>query len=179
MNTPIVISACSLVDKLFQFASVDVFSHRKFVEQMVAGTIGSQSTLLSNIGQFLNEKCRLHHTEKRLSRMLNNFRIPLQELQVRMLELASFRVQDDAVIAFDPGDIHKKYARKMDGLYPVWDGSEKKTNIGYELFSAEAVQWKDGKRHHIPLSEKRITAKCEDDVGQSKSGSPRPQLPCG
>jgi hypothetical protein len=126
VNTSVVVSVSSLVEKLFQFASVDLFAHRKFVEQMVAGIIGSQSTLLSNIGRFLNEKCRLHHTEKRLSRMLNNFRIPLQELQVRMLELASFRVQDDAVIAFDPGDIHKKYARKMDGLYPVWEDQRRK-----------------------------------------------------
>lgn len=167
MNQSVVVSASSLIEKLFQFASVDVVAHRKFVEQMVAGIIGSRSTLLSNIGRFLNEKCRLHHTEKRLSRMLNNTKIPLQELQVRMLELASFRVQEDAVIAFDPGDIHKKYARKMDGLYPVWDGSEHKANIGYELFSAEAIQWKDGKEHHIPLFEKLITAKCEDYVSQN------------
>jgi len=166
MKAPVV-SASSLVEKLFQFSSVDIIAHRKFVEQMVVGIIGSRSTLLSNIGRFLNEKCRLHHTEKRLSRMLNNIKVPLQELQVRMLELASFRVQEDAVIAFDPGDIYKKYARKMDGLYPVWDGSEKKTHLGYELFSAEAVQWKDGKQHHIPLFEKLITADCEDYVSQN------------
>lgn len=167
MNTSIVVSASSLVEKLFQFASVDIYSHRRFVEQMIAGIIGSQSTLLSNIGRFLNENCRLHHTEKRLSRMLNNLKIPLQELQVRMLELASFRVQEDAVIAFDPGDIYKKYAKKMDGLYPVWDGSEKKVHNGYELFSAEAIQWKEGKRHHIPLFEKLITAGCSDYVSQN------------
>ena len=167
VNSQIVVSAKSLVEKLFQFASVEEFAHRRFIEQMVAGIIGSQSTLLSNIGRFLNENCRLKHTEKRLSRMLNNIRIPLQELQVRMLELGSFRVQEDAVIAFDPGDIFKKYAKKMDGLYPVWDGSEKKVNNGYELFSTEAVQWKDGKRHHIPLFEKIITAGCEDYVSQN------------
>jgi len=63
VNTSVVVSAHSLVEKLFQFASVDIYAHRKFVEQMVAGIIGSQSTLLSNIGRFLNEKCRLHHTE--------------------------------------------------------------------------------------------------------------------
>lgn len=51
--------------------------------------------------------------------------------------------------------------------YSSIDGSEKKTNIGYELFSAEAVQWRDGKRHHIPLFEKLITAKCEDYVSQN------------
>jgi len=167
VNTSIVVSASSLVERLFQFASVDVYAHRKFVEQMVTGIVGSQSTLLSNIGRFLDEKCRLKHTEKRLSRMLNNFRIPLQELQVRMLELASFRVQEDAVIAFDPGDIYKKYAKKMDGLYPVWDGSERQVHNGYELFSAEAIQWKDGKRHHIPLFEKLITAGCSDYTSQN------------
>ena len=132
MNNQIVVSAKSLVERLFQFSSVEEYAHKQFVEQMIAGIIGSQSTLLSNIGRFLNEKCRLKHTVKRLGRMLNNLRIPLQELQVRMLELASFRVQDDAVIAFDPGDIYKKYARKMDGLYKVWDGSEKKVNNGYD-----------------------------------------------
>lgn len=167
VNNSLVVSASSLVKKLFQFASVDVYSHRKFVEQMVAGIIGSQSTLLSNIGRFLNEDCRLHQTEKRLSRMLNNFKIPLQELQVRMLELGSFRVQEEAVIAFDPGDVYKKYAKKMDGLYPVWDGSEKKTHMGYELFSAEAIQWKNGKQQHVPLFEKIITAGCEDYVSQN------------
>ena len=101
MNIISVVSAKSLVEQLFQFASVQEFAHRRFVEQMIAGIIGSQSTLLSNIGRFLNENCRLHQTVKRLSRMLNNARIPMQELQIRMLELASFRVQEDAIIAFD------------------------------------------------------------------------------
>ena len=167
VNNQIVVSAKSLVERLFQFSSVDEYAHKQFVEQMIAGIIGSQSTLLSNIGRFLNEKCRLKHTVKRLGRMLNNLRIPLQELQVRMLELASFRVQDDAVIAFDPGDIYKKYARKMDGLYKVWDGSEKKVNNGYELFSAEAVQWKDGKKFQIPLFEKITSAALPDYVSQN------------
>jgi hypothetical protein len=167
MNKQIVVSAKSLVERLFQFSSVDEYAHKQFVEQMIAGIIGSQSTLLSNIGRFLDEKCRLKHTVKRLGRMLNNVRIPLQELQVRMLELASFRVQDDAVIAFDPGDIYKKYARKMDGIYKVWDGSEKKINNGYELFSAEAVQWKDGKKFQIPLFEKITSAALPDYVSQN------------
>ncbi len=155
------------MEQLFQFASVQEFAHRRFVEQMIAGIIGSQSTLLSNIGRFLNENCRLHQTVKRLSRMLNNARIPMQELQIRMLELASFRVQEDAIIAFDPGDIHKKYARKMDGLYKIWDGSEKRANTGFELFTVEAVQWKDGKKYQIPLIEKLTSAALPDYVSQN------------
>jgi hypothetical protein len=84
VNKQIVVSAKSLVERLFQFSSVDEYAHKQFIDQMIAGIIGSQSTLLSNIGRFLAEKCRLKHTVKRLGRMLNNVRIPIQELQVRM-----------------------------------------------------------------------------------------------
>ena len=40
---------------------------------------------------------------------------------------------DDTVIAYDLGDIAKPHARVMQGVHPIFDGSERKISRGYEL----------------------------------------------
>jgi hypothetical protein len=37
------------------------------------------------------------------------------------------------VIAIDPGDIRKRYAKKMELLGKIYDGSEKEVGEGYHL----------------------------------------------
>ena len=46
---------------------------------------------------------------------------------------------DDMVIAIDPGDIQKKYAKKMEFLGKVRDGSENEIGDGYPLCKAVAT----------------------------------------
>ena len=171
MKQQLIVSAKSLTDTLFKFvdsprgrAGTD---HRKFIQDMVFGIIGSKSPLLGNISRFLSEDIELIYTEQRLSRLLRSKALPWEELEERQTEVASRGVRHEDVIAFDPGDIIKPYAEKMENLYRVHDGSEDECGNGYEEFGAEAVQWINGRRFHIPLYSKVSNAAFEDYIGQN------------
>ncbi len=97
----------------------------------MTGILGSRSTLLSNTARFLNEPMSLKHTEKRLSRMLGNETIPWEVLALRGFDMASRCVGKNDIIAFDPGDVSKRYAKKMAHLHLVHDGSQGRRVLGY------------------------------------------------
>ena len=94
----------------------------QFVSQMLFGIQSSQDVKLSNIGRTLNEGIPLIQTEKRLSRNLRNSRIE-EELPSQLAKMASTRLQTNSVLALDLGDVRKEYARKMEFLADVFDGS--------------------------------------------------------
>jgi hypothetical protein len=142
--------------------------HKVFVTQMLVAILGSKSTIIANIARFLQEQRPLIQTEKRLCRMLNNERIDWEELRYRNLELSARTIEKDDVIAFDPGDLVKRYACKMSHLYRVHDGSRNECGNGYEDFSVEAIQWRGGRKQHLPLYQKLINASCEDYISQNR-----------
>jgi hypothetical protein len=169
MQQNLIVSSDSLADRLFQFCD-DARQHRhhkKFFAEMIIGILGSKSTLVANVARFLNEDQELGSTENRLCQMLSNPHLPWAELRERVIELGCFQVGRDDVIAFDPGEIIKEYAEKMENLYRVHDGSRDECGNGFEDFSVEAIQWRDGKKMHIPLYQKLISANCEDYISQN------------
>ena len=56
-----------------------------------------------------------------------------------IIKRAARRVLPDTVIALDLSDIHKPFAKKMDYLANVWNGSEGKVTKGYWLLEATAA----------------------------------------
>ena len=168
MDRQLYVSAESLIDRLFKFTDKKRPQHKKFIREMVEGILGSRSSIVANVARFLSEKRHLSHVEKRLCRNLNNKKIPWDELHLRGLEIGAQQIGKDDVIAFDPGDITKKYAKKMDHLYPVWNGSEKKVSQGYEEFGVEGIIWKKGKKFHVPLYQKLINADVDDYISQNR-----------
>ena len=74
-------------------------------------------------------------TEDWLSRNLDDEDFT-DELNEQICRLGASKVTDDMVIAIDPGDIRKKYARKMELLGKIYDGSEKEIGDGYHLVEA-------------------------------------------
>lgn len=168
MNRQLLVSSQSLVERLFKFTDDKRPQHKKFISQMLEGILGSRSSIVANVARFLFEKRHLSQVEKRLCRNLNNKKIPWDELHMRGLEIGAQQIGKDDVIAFDPGDITKKYAKKMDHLYPVWNGSEKKVSLGYEEFGVEGIIWKQGKKFHVPLYQKLINADVDDYISQNR-----------
>ena len=77
-------------------------------------------------------------TEDRLSRNLDDEDFT-DRINDEIMRLASSKVTDDMVIAIDPGDIRKRYARKMEFLGKVYDGSEHEVGDGYPLCKAVAA----------------------------------------
>jgi hypothetical protein len=103
---------------------------KKFVKEMIYGIQASKDVKLSNISRSLNETIPLIKTENRLSRNLSTYDLT-DDINQTICGLSSGRILEDTVIAIDPGDISKKYAKKMENLCTVHDGSENKLMQGY------------------------------------------------
>jgi len=105
---------------------------------MLYGIQASKDVKLSNISRTLKEEQPLIKTEDRLSRNLDDedFTDPINR---EICRLGSPKVTEDMVIAIDPGDIRKRYAKKMEFLGRVRDGSEKEIGEGYPVCKAVAT----------------------------------------
>jgi hypothetical protein len=111
----------------------------KFVSEMLYGIQSSQDVKLSNIGRALGEAIPLIRTEKRLSRNLKRVEIEA-ELTSKLVSMAGTRICEDTVLALDLSDIRKEYARKMEHLATVWDGSTGETHPGYWLVDVTGAE---------------------------------------
>ena len=103
---------------------------RRFVAEGVYGIQARQSVLLSEIGRALNETIRLKKTENRLSNELSRSGLG-DHLRENLLRMASSRVREDTLLVLDPSDITKPYARSMEYMTMVRDGSTGRIGNGY------------------------------------------------
>ena len=96
---------------------------------MVYGIQASQSVVLTKIGRTLEEPIAIKKVEERLSRQLLRRGLG-QKVQDNLLEMASSVIGKDTLLILDPSDIQKKYAKKMQYLATVHDGSENEFGNG-------------------------------------------------
>jgi hypothetical protein len=99
---------------------------RKFIREVIYGIQASKDVKLSNIARSLGETIPLIKTEWRLSRNASKEDFT-DEMNTRLIRFGKTRIKDDTVLALDPGDIDKPYAKKMECLALVRDGSTKET----------------------------------------------------
>ena len=89
---------------------------------MLYGLQAAQDVKVSNIARSLAEKVRLIKTENRLCRNLAR-----EDLTDRINRYLTWEgagaVQEDTVLALDLGDLRKEYAKTMEHLATVRDGS--------------------------------------------------------
>ena len=102
----------------------------RFVREMIYGVQASQSVVLTKIGRTLEEPISIKKVEERLSRQLLRRGLG-QKVQDNLLEMAAPHIGKDTLLILDPSDIRKKYARKMQYLATVHDGSEDELGNGY------------------------------------------------
>src|SRR5260370_22118152 len=128
---------------------------RNFVGEMLFGIQASQGVKLSNIARSLQEEIPLLKTEERLSR---NLRAEELETHLRqgLLRLGSRRVDTNTVLCLDLSDVRKEYARKMEFLDQVWDGSAGEVHPGYWLCSVIGAEVHA--RELTPLSHQLFSA---------------------
>lgn len=124
---------------------------QRFIGQMVFGIQAAQDVKLSQIGRELQEPIRIGKVENRLSRNLAH-KDMAKKLHACVLDCAASSIHQDTLIIVDPTDIQKQYARKMDYLAKVWDGSrgEVGENLGYN--GCMAVACESGARRMSPLT---------------------------
>ena len=103
-----------------------------FMYDMLYGIQKAKDIKLSEISRALCEDIDLIKTENRLSRNLMNFDLS-DHINHELCRLSSNKLNNDDVIAIDPGDINKPYAKDMEHLCGIWDGSKQKGARGYHL----------------------------------------------
>jgi hypothetical protein len=111
---------------------------KKFISQTLFGIQASRDVKLSNVSRSLNEKVHLLQTEKRLSRHFASSDLT-EDINTSLIEDASSKIASDTVLAMDLSDINKPFAKKMEYLSNVWDGSEGKVASGYWICEVTAA----------------------------------------
>lgn len=111
---------------------------KKFITQMIYGIQASEDVKLSNISRSLKEDIPLIKTEDRLSRNLSYIDFS-DKINYEVTRLASNRITEDIVLAIDPGDIRKPYAKAMEHLCKIYDADKHQEGNGYHLCKVVAA----------------------------------------
>ena len=136
----------------------------RFVAEMVYGIQARQSVMLTEVARCLEEPTTIKKTQERLSRQLAREGLG-KVIQNNLLAKAAKRIKDDTLLIIDPSDITKKYAKKMQYLATVRDGSDGQLAEGYWLCNVVGAQL-DSDRI-IPMYQHLYSAEAPDFVSEN------------
>jgi len=114
---------------------------QRFLTDMIPGLVIAHHVHLAAIARAVcGGRANAHAAEKRLSRHLGSEHWDMSPLADKMLADAARLVGDDTLIPADLTDLAKPYARKLEGLGHVHDGSDPDERLaaGYAVFEAYA-----------------------------------------
>jgi len=117
---------------------------RKLMLECVFGMLASGSMRLSEMARSLQEPVRLHHTVKRLSRMLGKHREIARAAEELQLSRLGPRVTEEMIVAVDPGDLNRDGAEKSECRCRVRDGDTGEIVGGYPLMTVVARDVRTG-----------------------------------
>ena len=103
---------------------------QRFVAEMLYGIQASESVVLTEVARTLEESISIKKTEERLSRNLKRPELGVT-IQNNLLRMAQGHIGKDTLLIIDPSDLTKKYAKKMEYLATVRDGSAHDFAQGY------------------------------------------------
>jgi hypothetical protein len=112
---------------------------QRFVREMVYGIQARQSVMLTEVARALEEPIRLKKSHDRLSRQLSREGLG-KVLGNNLLARAARHIKEDTLLIIDPTDISKKYAKHMQYLTKVRDGSAGQIRDGYWVCSVVGAQ---------------------------------------
>ena len=139
---------------------------QKFIRQIFFGIQASKDVKLSSISLVLNEDIPLIKTENRLSRHLSKYNFS-EEIEKAILDKAGCRINQETILALDLSDIRKEFARKMEYLAKVYDGSTgDKYSPGYWLCSVFGAEVKG--EELVPLYQELFSQEAEGFVSENQ-----------
>jgi len=138
---------------------------QRLVREVLYGMQARGSVLLSEIGRSLGEATSLKKIIERLGRQLER-RGLRQQVRENLLTLAAPRVTTNTLLVVDPTDLSKRYARSMEYLARVRDGSEGKLANGYWCLEVVAVQ--RGTAQVIPLYQELYSQAAPDFLSENQ-----------
>ena len=122
----------------------------RFIGDMIYGIMVEKDIKLSSIVRALKDKATPKKVEDRLSRMLSAKGLEAN-LHDAIAEEGAKKVRKDTLIILDPSDVQKPYAKKMEYLSKVWDGSKGDVGDNLGFWGCMAVACESGGRKPIPL----------------------------
>ena len=122
----------------------------RFIGDMIYGIMAEKDIKLSSIVRALKENITPKKVEDRLSRMLSAKGLE-ENLHDAIAEQGAKKVRKDTLIILDPSDVQKPYAKKMEYLSKVWDGSKGDVGDNLGFWGCMAVACESGGRRPIPL----------------------------
>jgi len=131
---------------------------------MVYGIQASQSVMLTEIGRTLEEDIALRKTEWRLSRNLQREGLE-QGVGDNLLRMAAGHIGQDTLLVVDPSEVSKKYAKKMEFLAWVRDGSTGELAPGYWTLHVIGAELDSSKM--IPLYQRLWSAEAPGHVSEN------------
>jgi len=111
---------------------------RKLILECVFGMLTSGSMQLSEIARSLQEPTRVHHTLKRLSRMLSKHSEVAWLAEGLQLSRLGLRVTEEMIVAVDAGDLNRDGAERSEHRCRVRDGDTGEIVGGYPLMTVVA-----------------------------------------
>lgn len=137
----------------------------RFIEEAIYGIQSRQSVRLSEIARALNEPISLIKTINRLSRQLTRKGL-WGEVTAGILKLGRVNVSDDSLLILDISDINKRYAKKMEYLGRVHDGSTGLIVDGY--WTCQVVACETGESRIVPLYNRLYSIDAPDCKGENE-----------
>jgi len=138
---------------------------RRFVEQMIYGIQASGDVKLSEIARSLNEQIPLLKTETRLSRNLSDDGLE-EALLTDIAKRGARRVHKDTLLLIDPTDVRKGFAKKMEHLATVRDGSTGELVHGYWMMKVVGCEVEG--RRIVPLYQSLYSADAPGFVSENE-----------
>lgn len=138
---------------------------RRFVEEMLYGIGSEQSVHLSRIARALSEKIPLIKTINRLSFELSRQGL-WEKITSGLLNLTRDKITADTLLILDLSDIAKPYAKRMEYLGSVHDGSRGKLADGY--WTCHVIASELGGPEIIPLYSRLYSHQAPDCAGQNQ-----------
>jgi hypothetical protein len=119
---------------------------KNFVE-LSKGLVLGETVVMSEVIRKTTEKLCVRKGVERLGRLLDN--IDSKELSKYMLASKHFKnIHEKTIIAIDNTDTVKEYAKCIEGMSTVHDGSSGETKNGFEIFGSSYID-DDGKAHML------------------------------
>ena len=139
----------------------------KFITNMLYGLCASSSAFLSNIARTLNENITLKKVIERLSNHLADFSSEDRKLiWDNYIDSIKDKIDENTIFCCDPGDLGKRYSKKLEGLDIIKDGSTGDFIPGYKMMEIVALTKKE--KLPIPVSTRLFSTQEENFVSENK-----------
>ncbi len=136
----------------------------RLVREVIYGVQSRASVRLSEIARALEEEIRLKKVVERLSRQLNRKGLRVR-VRRNLLKLAAPRVGRETLLVVDLTDVSKPYAREMEYLARVRDGSRGELRDGY--WCCQVVGVERGSAEVMPLDQELYSQEAPDFVSEN------------